>query len=83
MFALAGLQVFVQRIGEGQERGVVRTDPSYPPTEIAAWVWASCHGLVSLELFGVADERVNWESVFDNGVQTAIAGLRPAAAHQG
>ncbi len=81
--ALAGLHVFVERIGVGQERGAVRTDPTYPPTEIAAWLWASCHGLVSLELFGIAEERVAWDSVFENGVLTAIAGLRPTAAHQG
>jgi AcrR family transcriptional regulator len=81
--ALAGLQVFVERISAGQDRGVVRNDDSYPATEIAAWLWASCHGLVSLELFAVADERVTWESVFDNGMRTAIAGLQPSAAHQG
>ncbi len=81
--ALAGLQVFVQRIYSGQELGAVRTDDSYPATEIAAWLWASCHGLVSLELFAVADERVTWESVFENGMRTAIAGLQPSAAHRG
>ena len=81
--ALGGLQVFIQRIAAGQERGVVRDDPDYPPTDIAAWLWASCHGLVSLELFAIAEERVDWESVFDNGMRTAIAGLRPTAAHQG
>jgi len=81
--ALAGLQVFVERIAAGQERGVVRNDESYPASEIAAWLWASCHGLVSLELFAVADERVSWQSVFDNGMRTAIAGLQPSAAHQG
>jgi len=81
--ALSGLQVFIQRIAVGQERGVVREDPAYPPTDIAAWLWASCHGLVSLELFAIAEERVVWDSVFENGMQTAIAGLRPTAAHQG
>ncbi len=80
--ALAGLEVFVQRIRAGQERGVVRSDDSYPATEIAAWLWASCHGLVSLELFAVADERVTWESVFENGMRTAIAGLLPSTTHQ-
>jgi len=81
--ALAGLQVFVQRILDGQERGVVRAEDDYPATDIAAWLWASCHGLVSLELFAVADERVTWEAVFENGMRTAIAGLQPAAARHG
>lgn len=78
--ALGGLAVFIDRIRLGQERGSIRSDPSYPPTEIAAWLWASCHGLVSLELYAVADEQVNWSSVFENGMRTAIDGLQPSTA---
>lgn len=81
--ALSGLDVFVQRIRTGQDHGAVRSDASYPATDIAAWLWASCHGLVSLELFAVADERVAWPSVFENGMRAAIAGLQPSTAHQG
>lgn len=80
--ALAGLEVFVDRIRSGQELGTVRSDDSYPATEIAAWLWASCHGLVSLELFAVAEERVAWDSVFENGMRTAIDGLQPSIARR-
>ena len=78
--ALAGLDVFVDRVRHGQALGTVRSDDGYPATEIAAWLWASCHGLVSLELFAVAEERVTWDSVFENGMRAAIDGLQPSAA---
>ena len=33
--------------------------------------------MVSLELDGVADEFVSWQSIYANGVRTALAGLQP------
>ena len=57
-----------------------RVGNGYQPVEIAAWLWATCHGLVSLELDGVGEEFVSWPKIFDNGVRTAIAGLHPANA---
>ena len=80
--ALAGLGVFVDRIVAGQERGRIRADDDYPAAEIAAWLWASCHGLVSLELFAVGSEMVEWPSVFENGMRTAIDGLHPSVSRQ-
>lgn len=80
--ALAGLEVFVKRITTGQELGRIRADEGYPPAEIAAWLWACCHGLVSLELFAVGSERVEWPSVFENGMRTAIDGLHPSIPSQ-
>ena len=50
------------------------------PQEIAAWLWATCHGVVSLELDGIANEYVSWESIFVNGMRTAICGLHPSVA---
>jgi hypothetical protein len=37
-------------------------------------------GAVSLELDGIANERVSWESIFVNGMRTAIHGLHPSVA---
>ena len=78
--ALGSLYSFVERVKLGQERGDIVTLDDCDPIEIAAWLWATCHGLVSLELDGVADEYVSWPSIFQNGMQTAVAGLHPSVA---
>lgn len=76
--ALAGLSNFVGRVVRGQQLGVIRAKEGCDPREIAAWLWAMCHGIVSLELDEIASEHVSWESIFLNGVQSAIRGLHPA-----
>lgn len=81
--SLSGLASFVQRIDGGQRRGQLRAGDGYPAHEVAAWLWASCHGLVSLELFGIGDEMVDWSSVFTIGIRTAVEGLRPAVTTHG
>ncbi len=76
--ALGGLRSLVERVQVGQDRGVIVRSDGYQPVEIGAWLWATCHGLVSLELDGVGEEYVSWPSIFENGMRTAIAGLHPA-----
>jgi AcrR family transcriptional regulator len=76
--ALSGLEVFVDRVVAGQQRGDVMAGPQHQAREIAAWLWATCHGLVSLELNGIANERVSWPSIFENGINSVVAGLRPS-----
>jgi AcrR family transcriptional regulator len=78
--ALSGLSRFVQRVKRGQELGQIVQSDSYDPQDIAAWLWATCHGVISLELDGIADEYVSWESIFVNGMRTAIHGLHPSVA---
>ena len=46
--------------------------------QVAVWLWATCHGLVSLELDGVGDEEVDWPMVFEAGIRRSINALRPA-----
>lgn len=75
-FALTGLTVFTGRVEEAQQRGAVTTE--YAAGEIAASFWATCHGLVSLELAAVGDEIVDWSLVFDAAVRTTLRGLRPS-----
>jgi AcrR family transcriptional regulator len=77
--AIANLGAFVSLVQIGQERGDIVATPESDATEIAAWLWATCHGLISFELDGVASEFINWESIFDHGLKTAIGGLHPAA----
>jgi AcrR family transcriptional regulator len=78
--ALEGLQTFVGRIVTGQQRGQIQAHA--PATEVAAWLWATCHGVVSLELFDVATELISWESVFEHGMRTAIDGLHPSISSE-
>jgi AcrR family transcriptional regulator len=81
--SLSGLVRLVERIARGQALEQVRVGDGYAPPDVAAWLWASCHGLVSLELFGIADEIVVWSSVFETGMATAIDGLRPSLPARG
>lgn len=75
--ALAGLGRLVERIVDGQRSGhIVQRDAR----EIAAWLWATCHGMISLELDGVAAEQVDWSSVYVNGIRIAVTGLHPSVA---
>lgn len=79
--ALGGLDVFTERVRAGQSTGQIVSGPDRPAAEIAAFLWASCHGLVSLELVEAAVEQISWPSIFEHGVRTAIAGLDPSLHH--
>lgn len=78
--AFTALASFVERIVAGQERGDLAVVDSFPPIEIAAWLWATCHGLVSLELDGVGREQIEWPTVFENGMRRTISVLHPVAS---
>lgn len=80
--SLSGLTRLVGRVEAGQANGQIRVGDEYQPQVVAAWLWASCHGLVSLELFGIGDEMVSWADVFDIGMRTATDGLRPSMSSQ-
>lgn len=74
--ALGGLAQLVDRVRRGQELGQLRS--SFDAQEIAAWLWASCHGMVSFELDEVVTDTLSWPSIYEQGVRTALAGLHPA-----
>ncbi len=76
--AVGLLQSMVDRIESAQGEGRVATD--LEPYEVAAWIWATCHGLVSLELDGVGDELINWPTIWEKGIRQAVTVLRPAEA---
>jgi AcrR family transcriptional regulator len=78
--ALGGLSGFVTRVRRGQAMDQIINPDGCDPQNIAAWLWATCHGTVSLELDGIANEFVSWESIFVNGMRTAIRGLHPSVA---
>lgn len=78
--ALTSLDFFVARIEEAQSVGDIVNFDNFTSVQIATAFWATCHGLVSLELDGMAEDIVSWAPIFEHGVRTAIVGLHPAAA---
>ena len=81
--ARSGLGVIAERVANGQAAGQVRTDDGHDARVIAAWLWATCHGLVTLEIFSVANEQVDWSAVYDRGIRTSVEGLSPASISHG
>lgn len=75
---IEGLQRFMERVRGGQARGDIVDASDFEPLEIGTWLWATCHGLVSLELESVGSGRLPWADVFDHGMWTAICGLHPS-----
>ena len=78
--SLGGFSVFAERLRHGQTIGQIASGAGRSAPEIAAFLWATCHGMVSLELVGAASEVLSWSSIFDAGFRTAIAGLDPTVA---
>lgn len=74
------LQSMTTRVEAAQVLGEIATFPGWSAQEIAAWLWATCHGLVSVETSDVAVPGVSWEAVFDQGARTTLQGLHPTTA---
>jgi AcrR family transcriptional regulator len=68
------------RVELGQQRGDFRQYDDWSADEIAAWLWATAHGLVSLEMYELGNEQVSWERIYTRGIETAVGGLLPLAA---
>lgn len=67
------------RVELGQARGDFRQYDDWSADEIAAWLLATAHGLVSLEMYELGNEQVSWERMYRHGIETAVAGLVPLA----
>jgi AcrR family transcriptional regulator len=65
------------RVELGQSRGDFRQYDDWSADEIAAWLLATAHGLVSLEMYELDNEQMSWERMFRHGIETAVAGLLP------
>ena len=75
--SLEALSRMVERVQNAQDNGLISTEPNSDPVMITAWLWATLHGMISLELEGLGDEIINWRSVFENGIIFAVRGLHP------
>jgi AcrR family transcriptional regulator len=68
--------LFEALIRRAQQAGAITSE--FDAADIAAGLWAECHGHVSLELDGIRSDRIDWASVFEIGVGATITGLRPS-----
>ena len=78
--ARGGLTKLIERIAIGQSNGLIVSSDGYDANEVAVWLWATCHGMISLELDGVGADGVDWSKVYTNGIRTAVHGLHPSVA---
>lgn len=72
------LQSLSARVELAQARGDIVTRSGWSAQDVAAWLWATCHGLVSVETSDVAVPGIDWDAVFEHGARSTLAGLRPA-----
>jgi AcrR family transcriptional regulator len=70
---LATLEHLAHRLQRVMDAGLMRPAPSL---HVAAMVWSTCHGAVSLELKQKLAVAVDWEAVFRDTTDTLIRGLR-------
>ena len=71
---LAGstLELLAQRLERAMKAGALR---SADPMHTAALVWATCHGVVSLELKQVGPSVIDWPAVYEAATDMIIKGL--------
>lgn len=71
---LAGstLGLLAERIERAMTAGSLRTGE---PLSTAALVWATCHGVVSLELKGVGPVSIHWPDVYERAMRMITTGL--------
>lgn len=72
---LAGstLELLANRLGRAMAAGALKPAD---PMNTAALVWATCHGVVSLELKAVGPPAIEWPGVYDAAMGMIIKGLK-------
>lgn len=75
--AVGLLTGMIERVGIAQDSDKIGTDMD--SGEVAAYLWATCHGLVSLELDGVASEFLSWETIWNKSIVMAVATVNAGA----
>ena len=72
LLAGATLGLLASRIERAMSAGVLRAGDPLPT---AALVWATCHGVVSLELKEVGPTAIGWPNVYDRAMKMIVTGL--------
>jgi AcrR family transcriptional regulator len=75
--ALEGLARLVGRLDRGIANGSLRLPDDLDTAGATAWLWATCHGLISLELGNIAVETIDWSAIFATAIHTAVSSLSP------
>jgi AcrR family transcriptional regulator len=70
------LQLLADRLQRAMDAGVL---PDADALHTAAAVWATCHGVVSLELKDVGPPQLDWERVYGMATQAMMLGLMTRA----
>lgn len=70
--AMHTLDALAQRLARAMDAGALRR---IDPAHAAAIVWATCHGVMSLELTHDAKTGIDWERVFADACANVIKGL--------
>ena len=71
---LATLDHLARRLERAMDAGVMRR---MEPLHAAAVVWATCHGVMSLELRHRISDTLDWAQVFDDACDALMRGLAP------
>jgi AcrR family transcriptional regulator len=72
--ANAALEVLARGLERAMVQGtVIRAEPA----TTAISMWATCHGLVSLEMAGAAPPGIDWETTYSLTCQAVLRGLAP------
>ena len=72
VIASATLGLLASRLERAMTAGVLRPAD---PLHTAALVWATCHGVVSLELKAVGPMAISWPEVYQQAMRMIITGL--------
>ena len=68
----ATLQLLAGRLDRAMQAGLLR---HADPLQTAALVWATCHGVVSLESKPVESTPINWPEVYQQALSMIVKGL--------
>jgi AcrR family transcriptional regulator len=72
--ANAALEVLARGLERAMTQGTVTRAE---PMTTAISMWATCHGLVSLEMAGAAPPGVDWETTYSHTCRAVLRGLGP------
>ena len=73
LIAGSTLGLLAQRLERAMTAGALRPGD---PLHTAALVWATCHGVVSLEQKAVGPMAIDWPEVYQQALRMIIAGLK-------
>ncbi len=72
--AASTLDVLAGRVVRAMDAGLIaRADP----TVVAAIIWSTCHGVISLELKGIDPHMIDFDAVYAGATDALLAGLGP------